>query len=269
MGKVFLAGAGSGDPDLITVKALKVLKQADVILTDRLVSPILIEENARKEALIVYVGKQCSKGIHTPQQEINNLMVEFALQQKLVLRLKGGDASLFSNIVDELQVLVENNIPYEIIPGISAAFGAAAYCGIPLTARDYSRGVRFLTLYNPEFISKTQWKEYAETDDTLVFYMSGKKIQLMVDFLIENTINSEKSIAIIQQATTPFQKTITYTFEELKHTKMPDFEYVPTLIIIGNVVNLHKKYSWIHENPNTESYFDNHKQQELCYLKPN
>jgi len=269
MGKVFLAGAGSGDPDLITVKALKVLKQADVILTDRLVSPILIEENARKEALIVYVGKQCSKGIHTPQQEINNLMVEFALQQKLVLRLKGGDASLFSNIVDELQVLVENNIPYEIIPGISAAFGAAAYCGIPLTARDYSRGVRFLTLYNPEFISKTQWKEYAETDDTLVFYMSGKKIQLLVDFLIENTINSEKSIAIIQQATTPFQKTITYTFEELKHTKMPDFEYVPTLIIIGNVVNLHKKYSWIHENPNTESYFDNHKQQELCYLKPN
>src|SRR5690606_16188175 len=114
------------------------IQKADVILIDRLVSPILISENARKDAEVIYVGKQCSRGIHTPQQDINSLMVEYALQNKLVLRLKGGDASLFSNILDELQVLKSNHIPYEIIPGISAAFGAAAYTGIPLTARGFS-----------------------------------------------------------------------------------------------------------------------------------
>ena len=151
-GKVILAGAGPGDPDLISVKALKYLQSADVILTDRLVSPLLIEDNARKDALIIYVGKQCSKGIHTPQEDINELMVKYAFQNKLVLRLKGGDASLFSNVLDELEVLRKNNSSDEIMPGISSAFGAAAYAGIPLTARRHSRAVRFLTLYDIETI---------------------------------------------------------------------------------------------------------------------
>ncbi len=133
-GKVILAGAGPGDPDLISLKALKYLQIADVILTDRLVSPVLIEDYARKEAEVIYVGKQCSKGIWTPQKDINDLLVAYALQGKLVLRLKGGDASLFSNVLDELQAVKKNAITYEIIPGISAAFGAAAYTGIPLTA---------------------------------------------------------------------------------------------------------------------------------------
>jgi siroheme synthase len=120
-----------------------------------LVSPELIEEYASEKAEIVYVGKQCSKGIWTPQKDINNLMVQFAKQGKLVLRLKGGDASLFSNILDELQILKEHQISYEIIPGVSAAFGAAAYTGIPLTAREYSRGVRFLTLYDFKFVTSS------------------------------------------------------------------------------------------------------------------
>jgi uroporphyrin-III C-methyltransferase/precorrin-2 dehydrogenase/sirohydrochlorin ferrochelatase/uroporphyrin-III C-methyltransferase len=167
-GKVILAGSGPGDPDLISLKALKYLQTADVVLTDRLVSPVLIEEYARKDATVIYVGKQCSKGIHTPQQDINELMVEFALQGKLVLRLKGGDASLFSNILDELKVVKENNIAYEIIPGISAAFGAAAYTGIPLTARDHSRGVRFLTLYDLNNVTNQQWLDWSTTEDTLV-----------------------------------------------------------------------------------------------------
>ena len=258
LGKVILAGAGPGDPDLISVKALKYLQKADVILTDRLVSPQLIAQNARKDALVIYVGKQCSKGIHTPQEDINILMIEFVQQHKLVLRLKGGDASLFSNILDELKTLKEHQIPYEIIPGISAALGAAAYTGIPLTARNHARGVRFLTLFDLNAITIQQWKDWATTEDTLVFYMSGKKTHQLTQYFIANTIDKKKGMAIVQQATTPYQKTNVFSFEELKVKKLPDFEFVPTLLIIGNVVNLHKQYAWFQEQITTNSYFDNH-----------
>ena len=141
-GKVILAGAGCGDPELITLKAVRWLQQADVVLTDRLVSKEILSEHVNKNAEIIYVGKQCRRGFSTPQQTINELIVQFASEGKLVVRLKGGDASIFSNILDELEVLVENNIPYEIIPGVSAALGAAAYTGIPLTARGHSTAVR-------------------------------------------------------------------------------------------------------------------------------
>lgn len=258
-GRVILAGAGPGDPDLISVKVLKYLQQADVVLTDRLVSPELIEKNARKDALVIYVGKQCSKGIHTPQQDINQLIVEFAQKGKLVLRLKGGDATLFSNILDELETVKLHNIPYEIIPGISAALGAASYTGIPLTARGYSRGVRFLTLYDLSNVKYQQWTEWADTDDTLVFYMSGQKLPELTQKLYSFGIDPEKGIAIVQQATTSNQKTTILSFSDIRHKKLPEFEYVPTLIIIGNVVNLHEHYAWIKEGATSTSYFDNHK----------
>lgn len=257
-GSVILAGAGPGDPDLISVKALKYLQKADVILTDRLVSPELIADNARKEATVIYVGKQCSKGIHTPQGNINALMVEFVQQGKLVLRLKGGDVSLFSNILDELEVLKEYGISYEIVPGISAAFGAAAYTGIPLTAREYARGVRFLTLFDLSSITDLQWTDWARTDDTLVFYMSGQRLPQLVNYLLASTINIKKGIAVVQQATTSCQKTSVFSFEELKTKKLPEFEFVPMLLIVGNVVNLHQRYAWIKEQSKTNSYFDNH-----------
>jgi uroporphyrin-III C-methyltransferase len=258
-GKVILAGAGPGDPELISLKAVKYLQIADVVLTDRLVSPILIEQYARKDAEIVYVGKQCSKGIHTPQQDINELIVNYALQGKLVLRLKGGDVSLFSNVLDELRAVVDNGIDYEIIPGISAAFGAAAYSGIPLTARDHSRGVRFLTLYDLKNISENQWKDWAATSDTLVFYMSGQRLDTLTKQFLLYGINKEKGIAVVQQATTPDQKTTVFSFEELVTRDLPEFEYVPTLLIIGKVVNLHQQFAWFTEKNTTESYFDNHK----------
>ncbi|TGD58911.1 uroporphyrinogen-III C-methyltransferase [Flavobacterium humi] len=257
-GKVILAGAGPGDPDLISVKALKYLQTADVILTDRLVSPEMISKNARKEALILYVGKQCSKGIHTPQEDINQLMVEFAGQGHLVLRLKGGDASLFSNVLDELQVLKAHGIPYEIIPGISAAFGAAAYTAIPLTAREHARGVRFLTLFDLHSVAPSQWKDWAKTDDTLVFYMSGQRLQQLADYLTLNEVDENKGIAVVQQATTPSQKTSVFSFKDLKTKELPSFEYVPTILIVGHVVHLHQQYNWYKEQAITESYFDNH-----------
>ncbi|MCL9806744.1 uroporphyrinogen-III C-methyltransferase [Flavobacterium amniphilum] len=258
-GKVILAGAGPGDPDLISLKALKYLQTADVVLTDRLVSPVLIEEYANKDAEVIYVGKQCSKGIHTPQKDINDLMVEFALQGKLVLRLKGGDASLFSNVLDELRVLVANEIQYEIVPGISAAFGAAAYTGIPLTAREYSRGVRFLTLYDLNTVAPHQWNDWATTEDTLVFYMSGQRLDALTQQLLDHSIDVTKGIAVVQQATTPDQKTRVFSFEEIQQQSLPEFEYVPTLLIIGKVVNLHHQFNWFTEKNATESYFDNHK----------
>jgi uroporphyrin-III C-methyltransferase len=258
-GKVILAGVGPGDPDLISLKALKYLQTADVILTDRLVSPILIEEYACKDAEVIYVGKQCSKGIWTPQSDINELIVEFALQGKLVVRLKGGDATLFSNVLDELQAVKKNEIPYEIIPGISAAFGAAAYTGIPLTAREYSRGVRFLTLYDLDKVPYNQWKDWAITDDTLVFYMSGQRLDFLTQQLLNLGISLEKGLAVVQQATTPNQKTSVFSFSAIQTKSLPEFEFVPTLLIIGKVVNLHKQYSWFTEKNTSESYFDNHK----------
>src|SRR5689334_25354034 len=129
-GKVILAGAGPGDPELLTIKALRYLQRADVVLTDRLVSPVIINEYVNPKAEVLSVGKQCRRGKSTPQATINELMVEYALQGKLVVRLKGGDVSIFSNVLDELEALVTNKIPYEIIPGITAGLGAAAYCGI-------------------------------------------------------------------------------------------------------------------------------------------
>src|SRR4051812_44984628 len=183
-GKVILAGAGPGDPELLTIKALRYLQKADVVLTDRLVSDVIINEYVNPEAEVLFVGKQCRRGKSTPQETINELMVEYALQGKLVVRLKGGDVSIFSNVLDELQTLVEHQISYEIIPGISAALGAAAYSGIPLTARNHATAVRFLTCYKSGIVSNEYWKELAITADTLVFYMSAETADHVVAKLI-------------------------------------------------------------------------------------
>src|SRR5687768_4811103 len=176
-GKVILAGAGPGDPELLTLKTLRYLQQADVVLTDRLVSETILTEYTAASAEVIHVGKQCRKGASTPQHTINELMVHYAQAGKLVVRLKGGDVSVFSNILDELICLRAAGIAYEIIPGITAALGTAAYTGIPLTARDHATAVRFLTCYQSDVIGDNYWKELAATDDTLVFYMSAETIQ--------------------------------------------------------------------------------------------
>jgi len=258
-GKVILAGAGPGDPELISLKALNYIKIADVILTDRLVSPELIDNFAKPSTEIIYVGKQCSKGIWTPQQNINELLVEHAKKGQLVLRLKGGDANLFSNILDELQILKENSIPYEIIPGISAIFGASAYSGIPLTARGFSRGLRLLTLYDLNTVSDFQWQDWVSTDDTLSFYMSGLKLITLVEKLKSFKIDKSKGLAVIEQATTTEQKTKIFGFDTINANEIKDFNHVPTLIIIGKVVNLHQDFAWFSEKKDTYSYFDQHK----------
>lgn len=254
-GKVILAGAGCGDPDLITVKAVKYLQQADVVLTDRLVSDDILRNYVRESTEVVYVGKQCRLGASTPQETINTLLVEHAKQGKLVVRLKGGDVSIFSNILDELQVLSANNIPYEIIPGVTAALGAAAHAGIPLTARGYATAVRFLTYYKSDVVTDEYWTALANTDDTLVFYMSSETLPLVVAKLKQHHINQQKQIAVIEQATTPLQKVHVSSFDAYENELLNTKFLSPSLIIIGNVVSLHRQFAWLQNSKSTEYYF--------------
>jgi uroporphyrin-III C-methyltransferase len=235
-GKVILAGAGPGDPELITMKAVRYLQNADVVLIDRLVSSEIVKEFVNPLAEIIHVGKQCRRGISTSQQTINELMVEHALLGRLVVRLKGGDVSIFSNILDELETLAAQDIPYEIIPGVTAALGAAAFAGIPLTARGYATSVRFLTNYKSDIITDKYWEELAATSDTLVFYMSSETLPHVVKKLTENNIDDRKLLAIIEQATTPLQN-----------------------VHIGNLYDFekqfHEKFKWLENSGSNEYYF--------------
>jgi len=253
-GKVILAGAGPGDPELITVKTAQYLKIADVVLVDRLVSQQILDNYVHPNTEIIHVGKQCRRGISTPQETINDLMVEHALLRKLVVRLKGGDVSIFSNILDELETLTINHIPYEIIPGVTAALGAAAFAGIPLTARGYATSVRFITSYKSTVISENYWKELAGTDDTLVFYMSSETLDEVVENLIANNIHEDKLLAVIEQATTPLQNVRVTNLYDYKSTLKSCSFISPSLVIIGKVVSLHDKFRWL-ENSNSEEYY--------------
>jgi uroporphyrin-III C-methyltransferase/precorrin-2 dehydrogenase/sirohydrochlorin ferrochelatase/uroporphyrin-III C-methyltransferase len=254
-GKVIIAGAGPGDPELITVKTVHYLQQADVVLVDRLVSKQILANYVHPDAEIIHVGKQCRRGISTPQETINDLMVHYALMGKLVVRLKGGDVSIFSNILDELETLVTNNIPYEIIPGVTAALGAAAFAGIPLTARGYATSVRFLTFYKSDIISENYWKELANTDDTLVFYMSSETLNKVVDNLIENHIHEDKLLAVIEQATTPLQNVHVTNLYDYKSSLQQRSFISPSLVIIGRVVSLYEKFRWLENSGSHEYYF--------------
>lgn len=254
IGKVIIAGAGPGDPELITIKATNYLAKADVVITDRLVSDEIIRLHVNPFAEIVYAGKQSGKGYSTRQTTINQLLVHYAMQGKLVVRLKGGDVSIFSNVLDELQTVVENNIPYEIIPGITAAAGAAAYAGIPLTARDHATSVRFLTYYKSDIVTDEYWSDLAQTNDTLVFYMSAETLGQVVDKLIQYNVTADKSVAVIEQATTPLQKcTVTKIYE---YNTGIDQQYIsPTIVIIGRTVPLHHQFKWLENYTGNEHYF--------------
>jgi len=177
------------------------------------------------------------------------------LEGKLVVRLKGGDASLFSNILDELEVLEANSIPYEIIPGVSAAMGAAAYTGIPLTARGYSTAVRLLTFYKSDVVTEAYWKELANTSDTLVFYMSSETLEGVVVNLVKNNISAEKLLAVIEQATTPMQQIHTCSLYDYESKLAGKTFASPTLVVIGKVVSLHERFNWMKEAPETGEYF--------------
>jgi len=254
-GKVIFAGAGPGDPELVTIKVAKYLQQADVVLTDRLVSEEILTKYVRPVTEVIHVGKQCRGGVSTRQQAINDLLVHYALLGRLVVRLKGGDVSIFSNIKDELETLVVHKIPYEIVPGVTAALGAAAYAGIPLTARGFATAARFLTYYSSDVVKDKYWKELADTNDTLVFYMSSETLTKVVSNLVANKISADKLLAVIEQATTPFQKVhITSLYAYKKNLEGHSF-ISPSLVIIGRVVTLHEQFAWLNTGNSREHYF--------------
>jgi uroporphyrin-III C-methyltransferase len=253
IGKVILAGAGPGDPELLTVKTLRYLQRADVIVVDRLVSPDILKYYARQEAIVVPVGKQYDNSGSTPQSTISELLVRYALEGKLVVRLKGGDVSIFSNILDELRALVRHRIPYELVPGVTAALGAAAYAGIPLTARGYATSVRFLTNYE-EHALDADYLELAHTNDTLVLYMSSAPLDRLVKKLLQQGIAADKWVAVIEQATTPMQRVATWPVHD--YPVGSGMQYAsPTLIIIGRVASLHADFQWLADSPKDGLYF--------------
>ena len=247
-GYVVLAGAGPGDEELITVKLQKKLEEAEVIITDRLVNPRIISRFANPQAEILFAGKQGYTPGSFTQEEVTSLMIEQAQKGRKVLRLKGGDTAIFSNVLDELEALKEAGIAYEIIPGVTAASGASAYTGIPLTARQHAQAVQFLTFNPNSQYSPDRWKQLANTKDTLVFYMASRNIGNLTELLLRYSRQPQTPLAVVEQATTIYQKVHTSTLESAER----DFAGIsfssPSLVIIGQVVSLHAPFDWFQPN---------------------
>lgn len=239
LGEVFLVGAGPGDPDLLTIKALKLLNIADVILHDRLVSAEILSL-ANPEARLIDVGKECSK--HTlPQNKINELLVELARNGSKVIRLTGGDPFIFGRGGEELEWLAKENVPFQIIPGVSAANGCAAYSGIPLTHRDHAQSVRFVTAHLKNNSFDLPWDNLVAEKQTLVFYMGLLSISIISKKLLEHGMAPDMPIALISNGTTPKQKILIANLIEIADGTISGELPSPTIIIVGSVVTLHKK----------------------------
>ncbi|MFT7558577.1 MAG: uroporphyrin-III C-methyltransferase/precorrin-2 dehydrogenase/sirohydrochlorin ferrochelatase [Flavobacteriales bacterium] len=241
-GEVFLVGAGPGDPDLLTFKALRLMQSAEVVLYDRLVSqPVL--DMVRKDAEFIYVGKQRSDHA-VPQTTINQMLLEYAQQGKRVLRLKGGDPFIFGRGAEEIDLLAANDIPFQVVPGITAASGCASYAGIPLTHRDYSQSVRFITGHVKDGVLDFRWKEFVEDSQTLVFYMGLTGLPRICEQLIAHGKSPQTPAALIERGTQPGQRVHVGDLESLPELVKEKQVHAPTLLVIGGVVSLHKSLNW-------------------------
>ena len=248
-GKVYLIGAGPGDPGLITVKGLECVKKADVIIYDYLANERLLDQR-RPDAELVYVGKQ--GGRHTlPQEEINKLIVQKATEGKIVARLKGGDPFIFGRGGEEAEDLVDSGIPFEVVPGVTAATAVPTYAGIPLTHRDHTASVAFVTGHEdptkPE--SKVHWDKISTGIGTLVFFMGMKNLENIVGNLIAHGRNAETPVALIQWGTRTDQRVVTGTLNDIVG-KVNDAKLgPPAIIIVGDVVKLRQKLNWYESKP--------------------
>ncbi|MGP9831271.1 uroporphyrinogen-III C-methyltransferase [Marinobacter sp. NSM] len=241
-GEVALVGAGPGDPELLTLKAWRLIQSADVILYDRLVSPeilSLIPANVE----MVHVGKQRSN--HTlPQDQINQRLVELAREGHKVVRLKGGDPFIFGRGGEEIETLAAAGVRFQVVPGITAASGCAAYAGIPLTHRDHAQSVRFITGHLKNDTCDLPWSDFVQNNQTLVFYMGLVGLPIICRQLIGHGMTPDMQVALVSKGTTADQKVVVGTLSDIVGKVENSGVQAPTLVIIGHVVALRSRLDW-------------------------
>ena len=244
MGKVYLVGAGPGDPELLTIKGLRAIEEADVILYDRLINKDILDY-AEPNTKFFYCGKDPYR--HSlPQEETNRMMIQLAKKGHTVTRLKGGDPFVFGRGGEEAEQLATHHIPFEIVPGITSGIAAPAYAGIPVTHRDYSSSVAFITAVNkPGMDKEVYWQHLAQGPETLCIYMGVKRLPEICELLVKFGKTPQTPVALVHMGTATSQHTVTGTLQDI--TKKAKEITNPAMIIVGDVVNMREKISWFEE----------------------
>jgi uroporphyrin-III C-methyltransferase/precorrin-2 dehydrogenase/sirohydrochlorin ferrochelatase len=249
-GEVYLVGGGPGDPDLLTFRALRLMQQADVVLYDRLVAPEIVEL-VRKDAERIYVGKERDQHA-LPQEDINQLLVRLAKEGKRVLRLKGGDPFIFGRGGEEIESLSAEGIPFQVVPGITAAGGCASYAGIPLTHRDFAQSCIFVTGHLKDGTMNLNWNALIQPKQTIAVYMGTHGLEVLCSELVKRGLSENTPAAIVQQGTTQQQRVYIGTLKTLPEIPKQHDIKPPSMIIIGEVVKLHEKLAWFEPVGNTD-----------------
>ncbi|RAK19561.1 uroporphyrin-III C-methyltransferase [Anoxybacillus vitaminiphilus] len=244
-GKVYLVGAGPGNPKLITLYGMECIQKADVIAYDRLISKELLQY-AKKDAELIYCGKEPGKHAQI-QEQIHQLLVEKALQGKIVTRLKGGDPCVFGRAGEEAEVLAKHHIPFEIVPGVTAGIAAAAYAGIPVTHREYASAVTIVAGHRKKGKEHINWEALAKGSDTIVFYMGISNLDDICESLMAYGKSPHTPVAIVEWGTTNEQRTVVGDLATIVEKAKQANISCPAVVIVGQVVKLREKINWFVE----------------------